>query len=166
MIFNVLSKPNHSMRARMETLLGFKPPLGLELIFSYGYQQLISFLAILSRMCYWSFQISCLKQPGVLPRLIISPFSRHLWSVQEKTWGTRENMRHPGLVICITPSLTFPLISCIPDYNPGNSAFWSYVWKCRKWKVRDRSGPIAMWFNSMAMSWCDKPCKSLKKCEE
>lgn len=38
--------------------------------------------------------------------------------------------------------------------------------KMQEMKIRHWAGPIAMWFNSMAMSWCDKPCKSLKKCKE
>lgn len=148
------------MRTHMETLLNFKPPLRLELIFSYQLSPIDC--------------ISCRSQQDVL--LTISGF------LSETVWGSalpdhsssllpsvecyKENMKHPSLVLCITPSLTFPLISCIPDYNPRNSAFWGHVWKCRKWRIRDLSGFIAMWFNSIAMSWCDKPCKSPNKWKE
>lgn len=105
----------------METFLDFKPPLGLELIFSYQLSPIDC--------------ISCSSQQDVL--LTISGFlSEAVWrsalpdlssSLMPSVECAKENMKHPGLVILITPSLTFLIISCIPDYNPRNSAFWGHV---------------------------------------
>lgn len=116
------------MRTHMETLLDFKPPLGLELIFSYQ-------LSIID--C-----ISCSSQEDVV--LPISGFlSEAVWDsalpdhssiLMPSVECANKNMKHHGLVICTTPSLTFRLISCVPDYNPKSSTFWGRVWKCRKWK--------------------------------
>lgn len=101
----------------METPLDFKPPLGLELIFSYQLPA-IDF-------------ISCSSQQDVL--LTISGF------LSEAVWGSalpdhssillpsvehaRENIKHSGLVICTTPSLTFPLILAFLTTTPGTLPF-------------------------------------------
>ena len=112
-------------------------------------------------MCYWPFWISLLDEEvyGSAP-----PDSSPIRMSYLKC--TRENMRHPSFVIRITSSLVFLLIFCSADYSPRNAASWNFVWKCMKQKIRDCSGPITMWFNSMAVSWCDKPCKSPNKCKE
>lgn len=112
-------------------------------------------------MFYWPFWISLLDEEvcGSAP-------PDHSSNRMSSLKCTRENTRRPSFVIRITPSLVFLLISCIPDYSPRNAAFWGFVWKCMKQRIRDCSGPVTMWFNSMAVSWCDKACESPKKCKE
>lgn len=111
-------------------------------------------------MRYWPFQISLLDEE-VCGSALYDRSSVRMSPVKR----TRENTRCPSFVIHITPSLIFPLISCIPKYSPRNAAFWGFAWKCIKQKISDCSGPTTMWFNCMAVSWCDKPQESLSKCK-
>lgn len=120
MIFHVPSKPNQPMRTHMETLLDFKPPLGLELIFSYE-------LSIIDCISCGSQQNVLLPISGFLSEAVWdSALPDHSSILMPSVECANKNMKHHGLVICTTPSFTFSslaFLTTIPRTLPFGVMF-------------------------------------------